>query len=203
MEQESIYASILLLHFRWSNFPPSEGPAGLWAELGPQKTMSAGCTMPSNDNRGLELNLLCTASKNPIPHSYCQGDPTVASSVCLGHGAASRAQGGGAWGAALLPLILWTSHSTGLCCAALQTEPKVLWLFPCLCQLVGAGYYYCIIILLSPPRHGTKGLPLMEKILTPAFASLFPSVFSFPASVQYSMLVPSQEQPAKQAAWWE
>lgn len=68
-------ASTLLCHLRWSNFPPSEAPAGLWAELGPQKPMSAGCTMPGNDNRGLELNLLCTASKSPIPHSYCQGDP--------------------------------------------------------------------------------------------------------------------------------
>lgn len=67
---------------------------------------------------------------------------------------------------------------------------KLLWLFPCLCQLVGAGYYYyCIIILLSPQAWDifwgyfispSKGLPLVEKTLTPAFTSLFPCGLSFP-----------------------
>lgn len=126
--------------------------------------MSAGCTMPSNDNRGLELNLLCRTSKNPSPQSYCQGDPTGCIIGLFGTRGCLQGSGRGAWGAALLPLILWATHRAGLCCAALQIEPKALWLFPCLWQLVGAGYYYyCFTTLLSPPRHGTKGLPLMEK----------------------------------------
>lgn len=67
----------------------------------------------------------------------------------------SREQPWGPWGSVGnspgIPRAVWTSHSTDFGYAVPQIQPKVLWLFPCLCQLVGAGYHYCIII---PKRHG-------------------------------------------------
>lgn len=162
-------------------FPPSEVPAGCGQSLARRSQCQQGAQCPAMTTGASSLICCAQLQKTPAHTAIVRVIPPVASSVCLGHGAVSRAQGGSAWGAALLSLILWASHRAGLCCAALQIEPKALWLFPCLCQLVGAGYYYyCIIVLLSPPRHGTKGLPLMEKTLTPAFASLFPCGFSFP-----------------------
>lgn len=92
MEQESTVCKHPPAPFQTEQLPPSEAPAGLWAELGPQKPMSAGCTMPSNHNRGLELNLLCTASKNPAHTAIVRVIPPIASVVCMGHGAVSRAQ---------------------------------------------------------------------------------------------------------------
>lgn len=92
MEQESTVCKHPPAPFQMEQLPPSEAPAGPWAELGPQKPMSAGCTMPSNHNRGLELNLLCTASKNPAHTAIVRVIPPIASVVCMGHGAVSRAQ---------------------------------------------------------------------------------------------------------------
>lgn len=145
-------------------FPPPEAPTQPWAELGPQKTASAWCTTPSNHNRGHWLNLLCTALKKTTHTAIVRVIPPIASEVCMGHGAVSRAgraQSGGARGPACLgrccreqPWCPWgwlsqawqTSHSAGLCCATdLQREPTVLWLLPRLCvsaELVGVHSSY-------------------------------------------------------------
>lgn len=98
MEQESTVCKYPPAPFEMEQLPPSKALAGLWAELGPKKPMSAGCTMPDNDNRALEFNLLCTASKNPNPHSYCQGDPTDCITSLLGTQGCLQGLGQSAWG---------------------------------------------------------------------------------------------------------